>query len=46
MDLWIAVTDPTGPLAAKGAARVVGAPAAPRRALSWTSPQLPQRRPR
>lgn len=46
MDLWIAVTDPTGPLAAKGAARVVRAPPAPRRALSWPSPRLPPQRPR
>ena len=46
MDLWIAVTDPTGPLAAKGAARFVEASPAPRRALSWPSPRPPQRRPR
>ena len=46
MDLWIAVTDPTGALAAKGAARVVTAPASPRRVRSWTMPYPPRRRPR
>ncbi|MEP7125032.1 MAG: hypothetical protein ABJE95_29145 [Byssovorax sp.] len=43
MDLWIAVTDPTGPLAAKGAARVASAQPSPRRALSWATPRLPSR---
>ena len=46
MDLWIAVADPTGPLAAKSAAFVVPAPPTPRRALSWTTPYPPKKRPR
>jgi hypothetical protein len=46
MDLWIAVADPTGPLAPKGAARVVAAPASPRNVRSWITPYPPRRGPR
>ena len=46
MDLWIAVTDPVGALAAPAAARVVAAPASPRRVRSWTTPYPPRPRPR